>query len=150
MSAAEEQSLALAGTSADEVDVAAVFERLREEVRLASTGRAPNGSVAAAARATAESSWSVSFDRRVERRPGFRGYGAWLVKAAVRKLVRWYVEPFAADQRTFNDATLKLVYDLSERLEREATTAQAARDAPERLTRGPDQRLTRAERAGRG
>ncbi len=59
--------------------------------------------------------------------------------------MRWYVEPLAADQRAFNDAALKLLDDLSERLDRE----QGGREAAERLAREPEERLTRLERRGR-
>ena len=138
MSAAERETLSGAGTSSDEVDVASLLERLREEVRIASTGRAANGSPAAAARAAAEASWAVTTDRPIER----RGTLAYALKRVVRKLIRWYVEPFAAEQRTYNDALLKLVYDLSDRLDRE----NAAREALERLVRELDERLTRGER----
>jgi O-antigen chain-terminating methyltransferase len=37
-----------------------------------------------------------------------------------RPLLRWYVEPLAYEQRMFNDAALKLIDSLSERLDREA------------------------------
>jgi hypothetical protein len=32
--------------------------------------------------------------------------------------MRWYVEPAFADQRSFNDAVLKLIDDLDERITR--------------------------------
>jgi hypothetical protein len=32
--------------------------------------------------------------------------------------MRWYVEPAFADQRAFNDAVLKLIDDLDERISR--------------------------------
>jgi hypothetical protein len=32
--------------------------------------------------------------------------------------MRWYVEPAMADQRAFNDALLKLIDDLDERISR--------------------------------
>src|SRR5919199_2621549 len=121
MSSAEPKIPASAGTSSDDVDVAALLERLREEVRIASTGRAPNGSPAAAARAAAEASWAVTTDRPIER----RGTLAYALKRVIRKLIRWYVEPFAAEQRTYNDALLKLVYDLSDRLDRETARREA-------------------------
>ena len=40
------------------------------------------------------------------------------VKAVLRKLMRWYVEPLAYDQRSFNAATLRLVDDLQEQVDR--------------------------------
>ena len=38
------------------------------------------------------------------------------VKAVLRKLMRWYVEPLAYDQRSFNAAVLRLVDDLDMRI----------------------------------
>ena len=40
------------------------------------------------------------------------------MKLFLRRLMRWYVEPAIADQRAFNDATLKLIDDLDERVSR--------------------------------
>src|SRR5204862_7713484 len=62
-----------------------------------------------------------------------------------RKLMSWYVEPLAQDQRTFNDALLKLVDALSERTD----DAASGRAASERLVRELDERLTRVERRSR-
>ena len=39
-------------------------------------------------------------------------------KAVLRKLMRWYVEPVADDQRSFNAAALRLIDDLEERVTR--------------------------------
>jgi hypothetical protein len=39
------------------------------------------------------------------------------VKRILRKTMRWYVEPAFADQRIVNDALLRLVDDLSRRIE---------------------------------
>src|ERR671934_214355 len=142
MSAAEREIPPDAGTSADDGGILALLERLREELRIASTGRAPNGSSAAAARAAAEASWAVTTDRPIEHR-GTVGYA---LKRIVRKLIRCYVEPFAAGQRTYNDALLKLVYDLSDRLDRET----ARREALEHLAGELHERLTRDERRGGG
>ena len=38
------------------------------------------------------------------------------VKVVLRKLMRWYVEPLAYDQRSFNAAVLRLLDDLDERV----------------------------------
>ncbi|MBA2641392.1 MAG: hypothetical protein H0U82_00530 [Actinobacteria bacterium] len=40
------------------------------------------------------------------------------MKAVLRKLMRWYVEPVAYDQRSFNAAALRLVDDLQEQVDR--------------------------------
>ena len=45
--------------------------------------------------------------------------------------MRWYVEPLAYDQRSFNAAALRLIDDLQaqiDELERELESARASRD----------------------
>lgn len=44
-----------------------------------------------------------------------RGWLVAPIKRVLRKLMRWYVEPVAAHQRTFNQAILTLVDELTER-----------------------------------
>src|SRR5207244_6965496 len=82
--------------------------------------------------------WPVSAER--EPGDGLKGFA----KRVLRKLMRWYVEPLAADQRVFNDSVLKLVDALSER----ADASAAAREQAERLIRELEERLTRLERRG--
>ena len=92
-----------------DVDVAALFEQLKQEVRRsgAAPGRsAGSGDERLAARAEAERLWPVSADRSLQLRPGFRGGLGTPAKAVLRKLMRWYVEPLAYDQRSFNAAAL--------------------------------------------
>jgi hypothetical protein len=107
-------------SSPAEVDVAALYARLREEV--ARSGAAPGvdaGTGAAerqALRDEAERLWPVSADRNLRLRPGVRGGAGTPVKAVLRKLMRWYVEPLAYDQRSFNAAVLRLVDDLDSRI----------------------------------
>jgi len=116
-----DESVAAAGYSASEpVDVAALFESLREEVRR--SGADPGGSHGdaadrRAARAEAERLWPVSADRSLRLRPGMRGGIGTPVKAVLRKAMRWYVEPLAYDQRSFNAAVLRLVDDLQEQVD---------------------------------
>ena len=104
--------------SADEVDVAALFEALRDEVRRSGVDPGGTGGVSDwhAARAEAERLWPVSADRSLRLRPGLRGALGIPVKWVLRKLLRWYVEPVAYDQRSFNAAVLKLVDDQQERI----------------------------------
>src|SRR3954468_3382031 len=97
-----------------ELDVAEVFERLKQEVR----GSGPRLSddpartqVRLSVRDQAERLWPVSAERPLVGKGG-------PVKSVLRRLMRWYVEPLAADQRAFNDAALKLIDDLSERVDR--------------------------------
>jgi hypothetical protein len=103
------------------VDVEELYRRLREEVRRSGSdpGAAPGSDEERrAARAEAERLWPVSADRSLRLRPGIRGGLGTPVKAVLRKLMRWYVEPLAYDQRSFNAAALRLVDDLQEQVNR--------------------------------
>jgi len=118
MPAPDDENAASAGISpAGDPDVAVLFERLKEEVRRsgATTGAGGSGE-RLAARAEAERLWPVSADRSLRLRPGVRGGVGTPVKWVLRKLMRWYVEPVAYDQRSFNASLLRLVDDLDERL----------------------------------
>ena len=109
----------LAGISSDsEPDFAALFEQLKQEVRRsgAAPGEAGGSEDRHAARAEAERLWPVSADRPLRLRPGVRGGVGTPAKAVLRKLMRWYVEPVAYDQRSFNAASLRLIDDLEERV----------------------------------
>ena len=119
-----------AGVSAPgEVDVAALFEALREEVRR--SGADPAGAAdpadRRAAREEAERLWPVSAERPLRLRPGVRGGIGTPVKAVLRKLMRWYVEPLAYDQRSFNAAALRLIDDLQEQVDRLQAEVEALR-----------------------
>ena len=117
----------------DSVDVDELFQRLREEVRRSGSdpgGAAPREGDREAARAEAERLWPVSADRSLRLRPGVRGGVGTPVKGVLRKLMRWYVEPLAYDQRSFNAASLRLLDDLQqqvERLEAEVETLRSGR-----------------------
>ena len=141
MSGPEAKNPAPAGISApDDIDVADLFERLREELRRgAGAGDSP-GAEFAATRALAERFWPVTAEHPAGGGP--KG----LVKRFLRKLMRWYVEPLAADQRLYNNSVLKLVDALSER----ADAATASRERADRLLRELEERLTRVERRGSG
>jgi hypothetical protein len=107
-------------SAGDSVDVESLFQRLREEVRRSgSDPGAASGSEdeRRAARAEAERLWPVSADRSLRLRPGVRGGIGTPVKAVLRKLMRWYVEPVAYDQRSFNAATLRLIDDLQQQVD---------------------------------
>lgn len=75
-------------------------------------GVSGTSSVRLDARAKAERVWRVSGDRPLTGRGGLLGASQRPVKLAVRKLVRWYVEPVLADQRAYNAALLRLVDEL--------------------------------------
>jgi len=137
MSGPEAKNPAPAGISSpEEIDVAALFDRLREELRRGAVHEDSRGAEFASTRALAERFWPVT----AERPAGGGPKGA--VKRFLRKLVRWYVEPLAADQRVFNDSVLKLIDALSER----ADASAAAREQAERLVRELEERLARLER----
>src|ERR671934_2382880 len=136
-----EEMRAPAGISpvADE-EVAALYERLREELRRSSADGGTRGAQFASARSLAERFWPVTAER--DARGGAKG----LAKRVLRKLMRWYVEPLAADQRVFNDAVLKLVDALSERTEE----VRAGRERVDRLVGELEERLARVERRPHG
>jgi SAM-dependent methyltransferase len=139
MSGPEAKNPAPAGISApDDLDVADLFERLREELRRGAGSGGGAESEFAATRALAERFWPVTAER--EAGGGPKG----LVKRILRKLMRWYVEPLAADQRVYNSAMLKLVDALSER----ADAAAASNERARQLLRELEERLTRVERRG--
>jgi SAM-dependent methyltransferase len=140
MSGPEAKNPAPAGISSSEIDVADLFERLREELRRGAVHGDARGADFAATRALAERFWPVTAER--EAGGGPKG----LVKRVLRKLMRWYVEPLAADQRVFNDSVLKLVDALSARADANA----AGREQMERIVRELEERLARLERRGPG
>jgi hypothetical protein len=93
-----------------ELSVDEVYARLREAVDRDSRDLA-------ATRGLAERFWPVSADVPLERRPGVKGWLAFQVKRVLRKSMRWYVEPAFAEQRIVNDALLRLVDDLTRRVD---------------------------------
>src|SRR5919204_7018833 len=134
MSAPEAKNPPSAGISSpDDVDVGALFEQLRDELRRGVPDADARGAAFASARALAERFWPVTAERDAGGGP--KG----IVKRVLRKLMRWYVEPLAADQRVFNESLLKLVDALSERTD----AAAAARDRAERLLRELEERVMR-------
>jgi 2-polyprenyl-3-methyl-5-hydroxy-6-metoxy-1,4-benzoquinol methylase len=137
MSGPEAKNPAPAGISSpEEIDVAALFDRLREELRRGAVHGDSRGAEFASTRALAERFWPVTAERPAG--GGLKG----VVKRLLRKLMRWYVEPLATDQRVFNDSVLKLVDALSER----ADASSSAREQAERLVRELEERLARLER----
>ena len=94
-------------------DVAALYARLQGEVRAAGPRAAdvPPAQVRLSIRDQAERLWPISAERPIVGKGG-------PLKSILRRFMRWYVEPAFADQRAFNDAVLKLVDDLDERIRR--------------------------------
>jgi SAM-dependent methyltransferase len=129
-----------------EVDVTALVDRLREELAGGPNGGEGGRGRLLAARHRAERVWAVTAERPLHRRPGLRGLAAAPVKRLLRPLMRWYVEPLAAEQRVFNDAVLKLVDGMLEELDRAQTASESAARSLAEL----EERLARAERRDRG
>jgi hypothetical protein len=114
-------------TSRVEEEVAAIFEALRSGVRARPPATlSPLGDDSLRelqARRELDRRWRVTAERPFLRRPGPLGsiYGALVLpfKWILRRLMRWYVEPMAADQRAFNAAVMRALDEQSERFEAE-------------------------------
>ena len=91
--------------------MAALFERLKEEVRAGGPEAADvtPAQVRLSVRDQAERMWAISADRPIVGKAG-------ALKLFLRRFMRWYVEPLAYDQRSFNAAALRLIDDLEARV----------------------------------
>jgi O-antigen chain-terminating methyltransferase len=123
----------------EQIDVQALLERLRDEVRWGGNGSALT--LRARARSAAEQFWAVTAER-----PPHGGPPARFLKRLLRRAMRWYVEPLAQQQRSFNDAALKLVDALFEELDR----SRADVVGRARLVAELEERLVRLERRPAG
>jgi O-antigen chain-terminating methyltransferase len=145
------------------VDVVALFEQIQAELRGVAgqeADAAPSATRRAELRLAAERWWSVSAERPIPNRGGPIGAVIVLVKKVLKRLMRWYVDPLAHDQRSFNDAALKLVDDMSRDLdwtrERALTVGdelialQERYDDQQRRARELEERLLRLERRPAG
>jgi hypothetical protein len=131
-----------------DAEIAAIFARLQDEVRsgpptaTSDRGEGPPRRARLVARSEAERTWAVTAERPFEHRPGRRGRlrGHLLIPAkhVLRRLMRWYVEPMAAHQRSFNLAVLRLVDELAERTEADVNRLEARIQALEQRL-APDQ-----------
>jgi hypothetical protein len=125
-------------------EIAAIFARLREEVRNRPADAGVRGLESGAyipdtARLRAERTWSVSAERPFQNPPDqgpMRRYLAAPTKRSLRKLMRWYVEPLAAEQRSFNVAILTLVDELAERVHADLSGLERRIDALEEQLSG--------------
>jgi hypothetical protein len=108
----------------DDAGVEAIMTRLREEVYarpaadlVPTDGKAP-ASLTLVARREADRLAAVSADRPYHFRPGglgrLRGMLLLPLKAALKPLMRWYVEPLAHDQRLFNGAAVRMIDELTD------------------------------------
>ncbi len=160
--------------TAQQAEFEAILARLRDEVERGDGDlRVDDGADRfALRRREVEALWAVSAERPFLSRPGpwgrLRGLLLTPAKHTLRKLMRWYVEPLAADQRRFNAAVLRLADGLSERAQAGQAAGQAAVEqrldaladelwrrvdtiqGQARLVVEAEERLTRLERRGRG
>ena len=142
-----------------EAEIAAIFDRLRQEVTSsppAALAADDSNEVWRAARGEAERVWPVTAERPYASRPGVSGRVRALalrpVKGVLRRLMRWYVEPLASDQKAFNAAALRLLDDLDGRLARSREDFEAQkREFAETLRIVPEleDRVKRLERVRR-
>lgn len=119
------------GSKAKEIDeLAAVLER---ELRFVDdlTGEDERG-IRLRWRQRAERLSAVSADRPFLYRPGRLGRLIGLalvpVKSVLRRLMSWYVQPLAIDQRAFNSAVLRVLDELVERTNRELARMERSLD----------------------
>ena len=115
--------------TAQEAEFEAIVARLSRAVGEGEAdGKAAPGDVYLARRREADRLWGVSAERPFVNRPGslgrVRGIALSPVKWLLRKLMRWYVEPFATDQRRFNAAALRLMDALSARVDAGQTAVE--------------------------
>ena len=101
---------------AELVPVDRIIDRLEDELR--QSRGVDSSSPRLAARAEAQRLAGVSADRPFLHKPGLvgriRGYVLIPAKWVLRKMMRWYVEPVAADQRAFNSSMLALADSLAD------------------------------------
>jgi hypothetical protein len=129
-----------------EGEIGAILARLKDEIRRGSaeaSGPMPS-SRPLAGRPQVERAWAVTAERPFEQPPTRRGrvqsYVFVPVKRLLRKLMRWYVEPVAAQQRSFNLAIFNLVDELAERVDADMTRLERRIESLERqLARDRDE-----------
>jgi SAM-dependent methyltransferase len=156
-------------TEAQDAEVEAIVARLRNEVERWDEDLPVEARIDTfdRRRREAEAVWAVSATRPFLSRPGPLGYARGLAlkpaKWFLRKLMHWYVEPLAADQRRFNAAVLRLADSLAERddaaraaveervdaFAREHHALTTSLDAQARRVVELEERLTRLERRER-
>jgi hypothetical protein len=107
----------------DEAELDAIVHRLHQEVKATrrdEDGAAGGSSTELRTRRELDRTWAVTAERPYLYKSGRWGRvrGTLLIppKAVMRRLMRWYVEPLASDQRAFNAGTLRLTDELVERL----------------------------------
>jgi hypothetical protein len=133
----------------DDSNLDAIVDRLRREVETTRSEGLDGTPGELRARRELDRLWAVTVDRPYLYRPGRWGRvrGAALVplKAVVRRLTRWYVEPLATDQRGFNAAMLRFADELVERLVRLERSMSSLEERLARLERTADEAPSRGK-----
>jgi hypothetical protein len=136
-----------------EAELDAIVHRLHQEIQATRSAEADGaaGSSATELRTRRELDriWAVTAERPYLYRPGWWGRvrGTLLLppKAVIRRLVRWYVEPLATDQRAFNAALLRLSDELVERMVSLEHSMSALEERLARLEDKTDEAPSRGE-----
>jgi hypothetical protein len=97
-----------------DLDIDALYVRLQHEV---ARSAGSEGASWAELRDLAERYRVLGTRGSLRRTPGVRGAIVYPLKRVLQPLLRWYVEPIVYEQRMFNDAALKLIDSLAERLD---------------------------------
>jgi hypothetical protein len=105
-----------------EAEFEATVARLKETETRAATGEGDDESARTfPARRELDGLWAVSAERPFRFRPGvwgrLRGLALIPIKALLRPLMRWYVEPVFGEQREFNAGVLRLADEFIARIE---------------------------------
>jgi hypothetical protein len=131
----------------DEGELDAIVHRLRQEVRATQAAGVDRPPVDLPARRELDRLWAVTAERPYLYRPGrwgrVRGMALVPLKAVTRRLMRWYVEPVATDQRAFNAALLRLTDELVERLVRVERSVNSLEKRIAQLEPGTDEAPSR-------
>lgn len=107
-------------------EIAAIFARLWEETYRRPPAGAGEGGPSVA-RDEAERFWAVTAERRAGEvaGSGVRSFVLRPVRAVLRPMMRWYVEPALAEQRRFNAAVLELLDELLARQRQDERSPEA-------------------------
>ena len=112
-----------------QADTDLIISRLEHELgRSRAVDGGADGAAPLAARVEAQRLAGVSADRPFLYKPGLvgrlRGLILVPIKWVLRKMMRWYVEPVAADQRAFNSSMLALADSLADSLNQRIETVR--------------------------
>jgi hypothetical protein len=133
----------------DEGELDAIVHRLRQEVQATQSAGVGGSSAEIPARRQLDRLWAVTAERPYLYQAGrwgrVRGIALVPLKAVTRRLMRWYVEPVATDQRAFNAAVLPLIDELVERLVRVERSMSSLEERLARIEHATDEASRRGK-----